>query len=246
MAIKPPRKIFIFLFFLLLIGFTYILGTMPDTRSAAQAAHCFYNLERISGAIQEYKKDNNGRYPDTLKELFPKYLDLEFYFECQATKTKGDPSNPPYLYIKPVPNATSDTVMLIDDNHSDCKIIGYKGGYARITRNTRQILAENAVILMSGLWLLTIYLPWGMPLLFFMIVSRFGSINRASDLVRWWILTSCLMCLIVFEFLIWGWWFVMLRVMGLYSTVSCTIALGLNVAAIFVLVRKLKKSKNIK
>lgn len=218
---------------------------MPDRRSTAQAAHCYYNLKQILGAIQEYKNDNNDGYPASLKELFPKYLDLEFYFECQATKAEGDPSNPPYLYIKPSPNATSDTVMLIDDNHSDCKIIGYKGGYVKITRNTGQILAENAVILMGGLWLLTIYLPWGIPLLFLMIISRFGFINRTGDLIKWWLLSTCLSCFMVFEFLIWIWSFVILRVMGLYSAVSCTIALGLNAAAIFVLFKKLKRSKEV-
>src|ERR1043165_8998627 len=61
------------------------------------------NLDEIYGAIESYRKDHEGKYPDNLQTLIPKYLASE-----QVFKPTADGSGPPIVYHKP-PKDASDT-----------------------------------------------------------------------------------------------------------------------------------------
>jgi len=106
---------------------------------------CANNIKILLSALDDYKSHNNGEYPESLSSLFPKYvknvlpeywnenkgLKEDMIYKCIAFKGKGSPLNPPYIYIKPAPDASPDTVVIIDKNHKDAEIVGCKSGNVR-------------------------------------------------------------------------------------------------------------------
>src|SRR2546421_354608 len=61
------------------------------------------NIYEIKNAIDKYRNEHNGKYPDDLQSLIPKYLASE-----QILKPTPDGSGPPIVYHKP-PKDAPDT-----------------------------------------------------------------------------------------------------------------------------------------
>ena len=151
--VKGMSKPFILILLVIIALLTIALLFPPgyDTKDNRNAVGCANNIKILLSSIDDYKSSNNGTYPNSLVELYPKYVknalpkymkDNKYYigeemvFKCVASKSEGSPSKPPYVYIKPAPDASPDTIVLIDNNHKNSKIIGYKNGTVKIIKHS--------------------------------------------------------------------------------------------------------------
>lgn len=97
--------------------FIYI-ARQPGFRQAmsagAQIAKCQRNLHDIYQAIERYRQRNNGKYPQDLGELVPRYLAQAGTLKCPA-----DPSGNPisYRYFRPAKDSPETAPLLQCDHH---------------------------------------------------------------------------------------------------------------------------------
>lgn len=97
--------------------FIYI-ARQPGFRQAmsagAQIAKCQQNLHDIYQAIERYHQRNNGKYPQDLGELVPRYLAQAGTLKCPA-----DPSGAPisYRYFRPAKDSPETAPLLQCDHH---------------------------------------------------------------------------------------------------------------------------------
>ncbi|MFA6356871.1 MAG: hypothetical protein WCY23_07170 [Candidatus Omnitrophota bacterium] len=116
----------------LIVAFVIFTPAFIDTKEAKYVVGCASNVKILLSDIERYKSYNNGRYPESLGDLYPKYVEDERLLRCFETR-EGSSLKPPYVYIKPATAASPDTIVLIDNNHKNAKIIGYKYGNVKIT-----------------------------------------------------------------------------------------------------------------
>jgi hypothetical protein len=95
-----------------------LLPSLNRARSQAKAVVSMTNLRGLGMAIMLYQEDYDGKYPGSLRDLFPLYVE---HPELFVSPTSGH--KPPdvvdgklvgqidYVYLKPSPNAPPDTVM---------------------------------------------------------------------------------------------------------------------------------------
>ncbi len=68
------RLIFVLLTVLLALGYYTVYSNHMRARTGALLTGCCANLKNIGSALDDYGKCHNGRYPDSLSQLTPIYL----------------------------------------------------------------------------------------------------------------------------------------------------------------------------
>jgi competence protein ComGC len=88
-------------FVIFAVVFTMAL-MVPLMRSASDLIAkkaCADNLRQIGLAMYIYAQEHGGKFPDDIDTLYrEKYLADEGILDCIASRTKGDRSNPDYIY----------------------------------------------------------------------------------------------------------------------------------------------------
>jgi hypothetical protein len=99
----------------------------------------------IGDALERYAR-RNGRYPSSLEELYPNFLDNRALLYCPADKVATGASS--YKYIRPALNAPGETPVVICRNHpvladqEPWMLTLYKNG--KVIIRPGQIKAQNA------------------------------------------------------------------------------------------------------
>lgn len=106
----------------ILIGFL-APGAM-QVREKARRSKCQNNLKQIHLAISSYLQDHNEQYPQSLDELYDRYLDDLDVFKCPSTghPTPANPSAGDYEYLaglSPNSKSTEPIAEDKDENHKD-------------------------------------------------------------------------------------------------------------------------------
>lgn len=76
---------------LVVIGIVGVLATLlipaiQDARERAHQTHCINNLHQFSLALTMYQNENEGRVPDWLSNLYPKYIDKKDVYVCKSVR----------------------------------------------------------------------------------------------------------------------------------------------------------------
>ena len=106
----------------ILVGFL-APGAMK-LREKARRSKCQNNLKQLFYAISAYRDDHNERYPESLDELYDKYVDDLEVFKCpsSASPVPASPSAGDYEYNAGLSPASRSTEPLAEDkdgNHPD-------------------------------------------------------------------------------------------------------------------------------
>jgi len=106
----------------ILIGFL-APGAMK-LREKARRAKCQNNLRQIYLAISNYRDDHNEQYPQSLDELYDRYLDDLEVFKCPSSPNPvpGNPSGGDFQYragLSPASRSTEPLAEDADGNHPD-------------------------------------------------------------------------------------------------------------------------------
>ena len=73
---------------LTIVAVLALLRLMENARHDARIIRCVHNLKLISISLKMYANENDGRFPDKLSALYPKYLhNLEFLI-CPELRAK--------------------------------------------------------------------------------------------------------------------------------------------------------------
>lgn len=87
-------------------------GVFGRTRLAAE---CQINLEQIAGGLERYSR-RNGKYPESLDDLYPDFLEKRDVLHCPADKSPKDTVS--YEYKRPAKAAPGDTVVIRCERHT--------------------------------------------------------------------------------------------------------------------------------
>jgi len=87
----------------------YVEQSIQDTRDMEK---CRLNLKDLGEALKRYR-EHNGRYPDSLKQLQPKYLPPGVSLHCPADR---NPKTISYSYTKPS-DQTPDDATIVECTH---------------------------------------------------------------------------------------------------------------------------------
>jgi len=106
----------------ILVGFL-APGAMK-LREKARRSKCQNNLKQIFYAVSAYRDDHNEQYPQSLDELYDKYLDDLDVFKCpsSASPAPASPSAGDYEHQAGLSPASRSTEALAQDksgNHPD-------------------------------------------------------------------------------------------------------------------------------
>lgn len=106
----------------ILIGFL-APGAMK-LREKARRAKCQNNLRQIFLAVQNYRDDHGERYPQSLDELYDRYIDDLEVFKCPSSPNPvpSSPTAGDYEYrtgVSPASRSTDPVAEDKDDNHPD-------------------------------------------------------------------------------------------------------------------------------
>ncbi len=107
---------------LLAIAATNILilrhpGAKKLFERAQEIASCQQHMKLIGKALERYEIRHN-EYPDKLSDLYPDFLSSKEVLRCPLDKRKNEDGLESYVYIKPAPNASGDTPILICKRHA--------------------------------------------------------------------------------------------------------------------------------
>ena len=89
-------------------------------RSRSQRFTCEDNLRKISIALHLYASEHGDKFPASIGELYPQYVDSERVFDCPASKKTGNKNEPDYKYVFGLTELSppSDAIAEdIDGNH---------------------------------------------------------------------------------------------------------------------------------
>ncbi|MBN1794231.1 MAG: type II secretion system protein [Candidatus Omnitrophica bacterium] len=118
------------------ILFTFITTGVQTARRKAAQAKCANNLRQIGIALSLYATDHGERFPQSLDELYPEYVDDMEVFACPSSgnSTPSDPSGGDYAYHTGL-TASSDSIEPIaadkSGNHKHGGNVLYVGGQVK-------------------------------------------------------------------------------------------------------------------
>lgn len=91
-----------------------LIRQLGRAEEKARRCACMSNVKRIREAIQAYRKDHTGQYPDSLHELCPQYLESLKTLVCpgdvREEATQEDYTS--YIYTKPNGEAEPGQIIL--------------------------------------------------------------------------------------------------------------------------------------
>lgn len=130
---KPHLKVFVFVLagsLLLLGGGYYLYVQKGRAEEVARRVICLSRIQQIGQAMEQFKKANNGDYPQTLLDLSP-FLDSPKALRCPGD-IHAEASNDhysSYVYTKPKTPPNPDDIIVRErqGNHSQWgkDLIGY-------------------------------------------------------------------------------------------------------------------------
>ena len=88
-------------------------------RGGCGRSHCGSNLQQIGLACHMWADENDGKYPDSLAQLMPLYVDNPKLYICRTARGKGLPG-PHYRYVPGLVATTpGDHILAYEDpaNH---------------------------------------------------------------------------------------------------------------------------------
>ena len=103
----------------ILIGFL-APGAMK-MREKARRSKCQNNMKQIYYAISAYRDDHNEQFPNSLDDLYDRYLDDLEVFKCPSSPNPvpGTPSGGDYEYKAGLSPASKSTEALVEDKDGD-------------------------------------------------------------------------------------------------------------------------------
>jgi prepilin-type processing-associated H-X9-DG protein len=109
-----------------------MLPALVRAREEARKATCRENLSKIGKAIHAFNEDNQGRFPPSLQELYPRYIPTFRVFRCPST-SDNPPAQMSYEYRQPSPNAAPDAPIAWDnfENHESGRNVLFADGSVR-------------------------------------------------------------------------------------------------------------------
>ncbi len=105
-----------------------LMPAIGQARERARRSSCANNLRQIGIALHNYATDHNERFPDTLDELYPGYIDDMETFICPSS---GNQDGNDYTYFSGLTEAAVSTAPLAEDNsgnHTGGKNVLFVGG----------------------------------------------------------------------------------------------------------------------
>lgn len=131
----------------LAVGFVFLMmrglqqsGVGQAIRTAAESEQRLKpRLAAIAQAIEEYARENNGRYPPSLKALVPKYLPET----ALAPVVLEDGTKYEFVYRPPKPDDPPDTVML--EHQPPVKVTFSIMGETAETQTTYQVGKDGRI-----------------------------------------------------------------------------------------------------
>lgn len=67
---------------LVLVLFLLVLFALEDTRQEVRRTLCVHNMKMLAMALDQYAEEHEGRLPDSISELYPKYIYEMEVFIC--------------------------------------------------------------------------------------------------------------------------------------------------------------------
>lgn len=106
-------------------AFGVMIGALTPFVNMARARsmrfYCANNLRQLSLGLHSYAAEHKDAFPETLEELYPRYVDSEKYFDCPASKQVGTKTRPDYVYIGGLNESASPKEIIVEDidgNHA--------------------------------------------------------------------------------------------------------------------------------
>ena len=80
-----------------------LLRQLGRAEEKARQCACRSNVKRIGEAIQAYRRDHAGQYPDSIHELYPQYLESLKTLVCpgDVREETSQENYTSYIYTKP-------------------------------------------------------------------------------------------------------------------------------------------------
>jgi len=83
---------------------------------------CANNVRELGRALYIYARENNGKFPETLKELYDEeYLADPRFLDCPASERKGTPETPDYKYNSGLTVESLSRIVLVEDQDGNHK-----------------------------------------------------------------------------------------------------------------------------
>lgn len=95
-----------------LFWLSHMVMKVPRLRNFAL---CTIQVEEIGGALNRYAKMYD-RYPDTIDELYPRFIENKSVLHCPSDSSKTDKTS--YQYAKPSLDAPADKIMVTCTRHT--------------------------------------------------------------------------------------------------------------------------------
>lgn len=94
------------------------------TRAHANKINCANNLRQISLGLHKYARDHNKKFPKSLGELYPTYINDGSILDCPAIKDRTAKSAPDYIYTQGLTESSPANEIIVQDADGNHKKAG--------------------------------------------------------------------------------------------------------------------------